>query len=165
MGDGMDENSVLGPLQNKQQFDIVSNLVNDARDNGATILCGGDPQGGNNYFYPVTMVGDAVDGMRLVDEEQFGTALPIIRYSNLNDAITAANGLEYGLAASVWGQDKDQCMEVAAQLEAGTVLINKHGDIAPHVPFGGIKGSGLGVEFGEEGLEAYTYIKVINAAA
>ncbi len=165
MGDGMDENSILGPLQNKQQFDIVSNLVNDARDNGAKVLCGGDPQGGNNYFYPVTIVGDAVDGMRLVDEEQFGTALPIIRYSDVDDAIAAANGLDYGLDASVWGHDKDQLADVAGQLEAGTVLINKHIGIAPHVPFGGIKGSGLGVEFGQEGLEAYTYIKVINAAA
>jgi len=121
--------------------------------------------GGKNYFYPVTIVGDITDGVRLVDEEQFGTALPVIRYTNVDDAIAAANGLDFGLDASVWGHDKTQCAEVAAQLEAGTVLINKHADIAPHVPFGGIKCSGIGVEFGEEGLAAYTSIKIINAAA
>jgi len=165
MGDGMDENSVLGPLQNKMQFDKVVDLVNDAKVNGATIHCGGEPLGGKNYFYPVTIVGDITDGVRLVDEEQFGTALPVIRYTNVDDAIAAANGLDFGLDASVWGHDKTQCAEVAAQLEAGTVLINKHADIAPHVPFGGIKCSGIGVEFGEEGLAAYTSIKIINAAA
>ena len=165
MGDGMDENSVLGPIQNKQQFDKLSELVEDARANGASILCGGEPTGGNNYFYPVTIVGDIADGTRLVDEEQFGTALPVIRYSKVEDAIAAANGLEFGLDASVWGHDKAACAEVAAQLEAGTVFVNKHAEIAPHVPFGGIKCSGVGVEFGEEGLAAYTSIKVINTAA
>lgn len=165
MGDGMDENSVLGPLQNKRQFDRVVELVEDARSAGATVLCGGEPRGGNNYFYPVTFVGDISDGTRLVDEEQFGPVLPIIRYSDLDDAIARANGTEFGLDASVWGTDREATAEVAAQLEAGTVFINKHADIAPHVPFGGIKCSGLGVEFGEEGLAAYTAIKVINAAA
>lgn len=165
MGDGMDENSQLGPLQNKKQFDHVIDLVEDAKARGATIHCGGEPSGGNNYFYPVTIVGDIEDGARLVDEEQFGTALPIIRYSSLDDAIEKANGLEFGLDASVWGTDKAETRRVAGELEAGTVFINKHAEIAPHVPFGGIKCSGLGVEFGEEGLEAYTSIKVINAVA
>lgn len=165
VGDGMQEDSVLGPLQNERQFNKVVELVDDARASGASVLCGGEPMGGNNYFYPVTMVGDIADGSRLVDEEQFGPVLPIVRYSKVEDAIAAANALEFGLDASVWGHDKAACADVAAQIEAGTVFINKHADIAPHVPFGGIKCSGLGVEFGEEGLAAYTSIKVINAAA
>ncbi|HEX7063404.1 MAG TPA: aldehyde dehydrogenase family protein, partial [Woeseiaceae bacterium] len=70
-----------------------------------------------------------------------------------------------GLDASVWGSDPEETSRVAARLEAGTVWINKHAEIAPHVPFGGIKCSGIGVEFGEEGLAAYTSIKVINRAA
>jgi acyl-CoA reductase-like NAD-dependent aldehyde dehydrogenase len=69
------------------------------------------------------------------------------------------------LCASVWGSDGQRTRNVAAELEAGTVYINKHAEVAPHVPFGGIKCSGLGVEFGQEGLEAYTTIKIINAAA
>ena len=103
--------------------------------------------------------------MRIVDEEQFGPVLPIIRYSDVNEAVARANGLDYGLDASVWGTDKDELQRVAGLLEAGTVYINKHAEIAPNIPFGGIKCSGLGVEFGEEGLAAYTSIKVINAAA
>ena len=88
-----------------------------------------------------------------------------MRYTDVDDAVQRANGLDFGLDASVWGTNREQTRRIAAQLEAGTVYVNKHADIAPHVPFGGIKCSGIGVEFGEEGLAAYTSIKVINAAA
>ncbi len=165
MGDGMVESNLLGPLQNERQFNRIVELVEDARAQGGTVLCGGEPAAGNGYFYPVTFVTDISDGTRLVDEEQFGPVLPIVRYTDVDDAILRANGLEYGLDASVWGSDPKETSRVAARLEAGTVWVNKHAEIAPHVPFGGIKCSGLGVEFGEEGLAAYTSIKVINAAA
>ena len=165
MGDGMEESSMLGPLQNKRQFDRVVELVEDAKAHGGKVLIGGEATGGANYFYPVTFVTGVSDGVRLVDEEQFGPVLPIITYTDLDDAIRRANGTDFGLDASVWGADRDETARVAAQLEAGTVYENKHADIAPHIPFGGIKCSGLGVEFGEEGLAAYTSIKVINAAA
>lgn len=165
MGDGMEEGSMLGPLQNKRQFDRVVELVEDAKANGGKALIGGEAPGGSNYFYPVTFVTGVSDGVRLVDEEQFGPVLPIITYTDLDDAIARANGTDFGLDASVWGADREETARVAAQLEAGTVYENKHADIAPHIPFGGIKCSGLGVEFGEEGLAAYTSIKVINAAA
>ncbi len=112
----------------------------------------------------MTLVGGLENGVRLVDEEQFGPALPIVRYRRLEDAIAWANETDYGLSASVWGSDRAQLNAVAQQLEAGTVFINKHAEVAPNIPFGGIKGSGLGVEFGLEGLEEYTTIKIINAA-
>ena len=165
LGDGMDENSMLGPLQNEMQFNKVSELVEDAKANGGKIVIGGEATGGNNYFYPVTIVTGVSDGTRLVDEEQFGTVLPIIAYTDLDDAIARANGTQFGLCASVWGDDREKTAEVAKRLEAGTVYENKHADIAPNIPFGGIKCSGFGVEFGEEGLAAYTSIKVINRAA
>jgi acyl-CoA reductase-like NAD-dependent aldehyde dehydrogenase len=165
MGDGMNEANLLGPLQNERQFKRVCELVDDAKTQGAKILTGGKPEGGKNYFYPVTFVTDIADGTRLVDEEQFGPVLPIMRFTDVNDAVRRANGLQFGLDASVWGTDKGETSRVAAQLEAGTVYVNKHAEIAPHVPFGGIKCSGIGVEFGEEGLAAYTSIKIINAAA
>ena len=165
MGDGMDENTRLGPLQNERQFRRVIELVEDAKRHGGQMLLGGEPLTGPGYFYPVTLVGGLENGVRLVDEEQFGPALPIMRYSKLEDAVAWANDSDYGLSASVWGTDRAQLSAVAKQLEAGTVFINKHAEIAPNVPFGGIKGSGLGVEFGEEGLEAYTNIKIINAVA
>jgi acyl-CoA reductase-like NAD-dependent aldehyde dehydrogenase len=165
MGDGMQAGNLLGPLQNERQYKRVIELVDDAKRRGGKCLLGGEPASGPGYFYPITLMTGIEDGVRLVDEEQFGPVLPIIRYRDLDDVIRRANGTEFGLDASVWGSDKAQLAQVAARLEAGTVFINKHADIAPHVPFGGIKCSGLGVEFGEEGLEAYTTIKVINAAA
>lgn len=165
MGDGMEEDSMLGPLQNERQFKRVIELVEDAKANGGTCVTGGEAQGGPNYFYPVTFVTGISDGVRLVDEEQFGPVLPIITYTDIDDAVARANGTQFGLDASVWGTDADETSRVAAELEAGTIFINKHAEIQPHVPFGGIKCSGLGVEFAEEGLAAYTSIKIINKAA
>ena len=164
MGDGMQPGTQLGPLQNERQFRKVIELVEDAKRHGGDILLGGEAQQGPGYFYPVTLVGGLENGVRLVDEEQFGPALPIVRYRRLEDAIAWANDTDYGLSASVWGSDRAQLNAVARQLEAGTVFINKHAEVAPNIPFGGIKGSGLGVEFAQEGLEAYTTIKIINAA-
>jgi acyl-CoA reductase-like NAD-dependent aldehyde dehydrogenase len=165
MGDGMEEGNLLGPLQNERQFKRVIELVEDAKANGGKCVIGGEPMGGPNYFYPVTFVTGISDGVRLVDEEQFGPVLPIITYTDVEDAIRRANGLEFGLDASVWGSDAQETARVASKLEAGTVYVNKHAEIAPNVPFGGIKCSGLGVEFAEEGLAAYTSIKIINTAA
>ena len=165
VGNGMDTSTRLGPLQNERQFNRVIELVEDAQSNGATALTGGGARGGKNYFFPVTFMTGIAEGVRLVDEEQFGPVLPIIRYTDLDDAIARANGTDFGLGASVWGTDSAQTAAVSQRLEAGTVYINKHADIAPHVPLGGIKCSGIGVEFAEEGLAAYTSIKVINAPA
>ena len=113
---------------------------------------------------PYTLVADVADGMRIVDEEQFGPLLPIIKYSDLDDAIARANGLETGLGGSVWSSNPERGADVAAKLECGTAWVNSHGGIAPNVPFGGVKCSGIGVEFGEEGLQEYTTIQIINVA-
>ena len=95
-------------------------------------------------------------------QEQFGPALPIIKYSDLDEAIAMANGLDVGLGASVWSSDPDAAFEVAQRIEAGTVWINKHGAVDPRVPFGGIKSSGYGLEFGVEGLKSVAAPKVIS---
>lgn len=163
MGVGLDENNVLGPLQNKQQYDIVARLVQAAKDGGATVLVGGDPQEGQSgYFYPTTIVVDIDNDNPLVAEEQFGPALPIIKYTDLDQAITWANELEVGLGSSVWGSDLDEAKRVAARLEAGSTWINKHGAIDPRVPFGGVKKSGYGLEFGLEGLKQVSVPHVIS---
>ncbi len=162
VGDGLSEDSVLGPVQNRMQYQKVKDLVNDAKGRGGRILIGGnsdDNAPGN--FYPVTLVADLNNGDRLVDEEQFGPALPIIKYSDLDEVIRRANDNPNGLGGSVWGRDIAKAKKVASQLECGSVWINKHGAIQPNVPFGGVKGSGLGVEFAEEGLAEYTTIQVI----
>ena len=162
MGNGMEEGVVLGPVQNQMQFNKVKELVEDAKANGADIIQGGSPIEGNGYFYPITLVGDIDNGSRLVDEEQFGPVLPIIKYKTLEEAIQKANDTDTGLGGSVWGDNLEEAAKVAAKIETGTVWINQHGAIHPMVPFGGVKDSGYGVEFGVEGLKAVTQPQVIS---
>jgi acyl-CoA reductase-like NAD-dependent aldehyde dehydrogenase len=163
MGIGLDEENVLGPLQNQMQWDIVSRLVEDAKCRGARIVTGGDPDlEAPGYFYPKTLVADIENSASLVQEEQFGPALPIIRYSDLDQAVEWANGVDVGLGASVWSADRDKARAIAARIQAGTVWINSHGGIDPLVPFGGAKHSGYGLEFGVEGLKAVSVPQVIT---
>jgi len=162
-GPGLDENSALGPLQNQMQWNVVNRLVEDAKTRGARLVMGGDPDTGRpGYFYPKTLVADIGNDAPLVQEEQFGPALPIIRYTDLEQAIEWANGVDVGLGASVWSADRDRAKEIAARLEAGTVWINSHGGIHPMVPFGGAKHSGYGLEFGVEGLKSVSVPQVIS---
>jgi len=161
MGDGVAESSALGPVQNKMQFDIVSSCVEDARAKGGRVLLGGNPSNGPGYFYPVTLVADVDHGCKLVDTEQFGPALPIIRYSTVAEAIAKANDSTMGLGGSVWGTDLAKAKDVAGKLECGSVWINRHGMIQPNAPFGGIKQSGFGVEFGAEGLKEFTTVQTV----
>jgi acyl-CoA reductase-like NAD-dependent aldehyde dehydrogenase len=162
MGDGLQPNIAMGPIQNRMQFDKVNRLVEEARAAGATIVCGGQPKAGPGNFYPLTLVTDISDGASLVDEEQFGPVLPIIKYRTVDEAIANANRLDAGLGASVWSTHIENAKAVASRVQAGTVWINQHGAIHPMVPFGGIKGSGWGVEFGAEGLKAVTQPQVIS---
>ncbi|MCH6471573.1 aldehyde dehydrogenase family protein [Sinomonas terrae] len=163
MGPGLQEGNVLGPLQNQAQFDIVKDLVDDARTRGARIVAGGEPAPDlGPLFYRATVVADIEDGARLVDEEQFGPAIPVIKYTDVDDAIRRANASEQGLGASVWSDDADAAVAVAKLLQAGTVWINQHGTLNPQVPFGGTKQSGYGQEFGVAGLKAVAAPKVIT---
>jgi acyl-CoA reductase-like NAD-dependent aldehyde dehydrogenase len=163
MGIGLEDGNVLGPLQNQSQFDIVKGLVDDARGRGARIVTGGEPATDlGPLFYRATVVADIKDGARLVDEEQFGPAIPVIKYTDVDDAIRRANASEQGLGASVWSNDVDAAVEVAKRIQAGTVWINQHGALNPEVPFGGTKQSGYGQEFGAAGLKAVAAPKVIS---
>lgn len=163
MGNGLDENNVLGPLQNQNQFDIVQRLVDDAVKRGARIVAGGAPAPElGPLFFRATVVADIEDGAALVDEEQFGPAIPVIRYTYIDEAVRLANASEQGLGASVWGNDPDAAVQVAKRLQAGTVWINQHGALNPMVPFGGTKASGYGQEFGVAGLKAVSASKVIS---
>ncbi|MBL4612284.1 MAG: aldehyde dehydrogenase family protein, partial [Emcibacter sp.] len=161
MGNGLDENMILGPVQNEMQYNKVKNLVDDAVANGARVLLGANPESGPGYFYPTTLLADVSDGTRIVDEEQFGPALPIIKYSNIDDVIALANASDNGLGGSIWSNDIALAKSLANRLECGSVWINKHGMIQPNVPFGGVKSSGIGVEFGVDGLKEYTTIQAV----
>ncbi|MEN9704582.1 MAG: hypothetical protein RLZZ393_461 [Pseudomonadota bacterium] len=156
MGDGKDESVQLGPIQNQMQFDKVTRFVEEAKKAGGRVLCGGAPLGGKGYFYPITFVADIKEGTPLVDEEQFGPALPIIRYTDIEDAMRRANADPLGLGGSVWGADTAKAKQLAQRLECGITWVNKHGGIQPNTPFGGVKQSGIGVEFNVDGLKEYT---------
>jgi len=161
--DGLKQGAQIGPLQNKAQYDKVLAIIEEARADG-TIIAGGDVLDRPGYFIRPTIVRDIADGSRLVDEEQFGPVLPIIRYDDPEDALARANASEMGLGGSIWSADREAAHSLAARMEAGTVWINKHLDFGPIIPFGGAKQSGLGVEFAQEGLHEFTQVHVINEA-
>ena len=162
VGDGLAEGTTFGPVQNKKQLDLVAALVDDAREQGANVLSGGSRSDSAGYFYPPTIIAGAKAGMRVVDEEQFGPVLPVISYSDLDDAIAQANASNVGLGGSVWSSDLDKAQQIASKLECGTAWINGHAEVLPHAPFGGCKMSGFGVEFGLQGLLEYTQPQTIN---
>ena len=160
-GNGLDADVDFGPVQNREQLDYVCELADDARANGARFLSGGEAMTGPGYYYPITLVANVSDGVRLVDEEPFGPILPIIRYSDVDDAIRRANDSPNGLGGSIWSQNLELAQQLASRLECGTVWINNHAAIQPNVPFGGIKRSGFGVEFSTHGLKEYTSIQSV----
>lgn len=162
VGHGLDPKSNIGPLTNRSQQQYVKELVDDARDNGARVLIGGEEGIEKGFFYLPTLVADVTNETRLVEEEQFGPALPIIKYSTVEEALQYANAFDVGLGGSVWGPDRDEAVKIAGRMECGTVWINQHGGLNPMAPFGGIKSSGIGVEFGVEGLKEYTTIQVVH---
>ncbi|MGB5949676.1 MAG: aldehyde dehydrogenase family protein [Parvibaculum sp.] len=163
VGDGLKQGTQLGPLQNRMQFEKVKELIDEARKDGKVIAGGTLPEQ-SGYFIRPTIVRDITDGARLVDEEQFGPVLPVIKYSDPEDAVARANASPYGLGGSIWSSNPDRAYALADKMESGTVWVNKHAELAPNIPFGGAKQSGLGTELGEEGLAEFTQLKIINIA-
>lgn len=162
VGNGMDEGIELGPVQNLAQLQKVQELADDARSTGANILVGGSVKDGKGFFFPPTIVADISDGSRLVDEEQFGPILPVIKYSDIDEVIKRSNQNQSGLGGSIWSSDLALAKSLASRMETGSVWINDHGSIQPNAPFGGVKQSGIGVEFGQYGLEEYTSLQTIK---
>jgi acyl-CoA reductase-like NAD-dependent aldehyde dehydrogenase len=166
VGDGFTEGVRLGPINNKPQFDRVSGLVSEAVANGARVTAGGKQLAGPGYFYAPTILADISDGAKIVDEEQFGPALPVIPFSDEEDAVRRANATNYGLTASVWSSDTQRAYELAGTLDCGQVSINCHGGGArPDLPFGGHKWSGIGVENGIWGFREFTETQVLTVPA
>lgn len=154
----------FGPIQNKPQYEKVCTIAREAKDSGARFLTGGEPASGAGYFFPVTIVADIADDTRLVAEEPFGPILPILKFSDVEDALRRANDSNNGLGGSVWSSDIAAASALASRLECGTAWVNSHATIQPNMPFGGVKESGLGVEFGRYGLEEYTNIQSLYIA-
>lgn len=163
VGEGANPDTDIGPIQNKRQYDRVLSLLSSARQEGS-IAAGGAALDGSGYFVQPTVVRDVDNGARIVDEEQFGPILPLIKIPSAEEGIKRCNASEYGLGASVWTKDYDRGLDLAGQIESGTVWLNKHADIGPHIPMAGCKQSGLGVEQAQEGLNEYAQLQVINTA-
>jgi acyl-CoA reductase-like NAD-dependent aldehyde dehydrogenase len=162
VGDGAQKGTRLGPVANRRQLARVSGLVSDALAHGAVAAAGGTPLGRPGFFYAPTVLAEVHDGVRVVDEEQFGPVLPVVPYTSLDEAVDRANGTEYGLTASVWSADPDRAAAVARRLDAGQVSVNVHaGAVRPELPFSGHKSSGIGVENGLWGLYEYTDLNVV----
>lgn len=164
VGDPLQREDVqLGPLATSFQRERVAGLVEDALSHGGKAVVGGKPVHGAGFFYEPTVLTGVDDGVRIVDEEQFGPALPVVTYRDLDDALARANAGTYGLGASVWTSDLQRGAEVASEIDAGSTWINTHAALAPEVPFGGHGWSGVGVENGPWGLYGFTDIQVVHS--
>jgi acyl-CoA reductase-like NAD-dependent aldehyde dehydrogenase len=163
VGDGLEQGTTIGPIQNKAQFEKVKAFLETARADG-TIIAGGEVLERDGYFLRPTVVRDVSDGHTIVDEEQFGPILPVIPFDDVEDVIARANRSDYGLGGSVWSKDIARAAAIAGRIESGQVWVNQHVAIGPHIPMAGFKNSGLGVEQSVEGLAEYAQIQVINVA-
>jgi len=163
VGDGSQQGTGVGPIQNKKQYERVLELIKDAKDNGYKFLTGGDKDpSGTGYYVPITILDNPPEDARIVAEEQFGPVMPLMKFESVDEVIERANNSEYGLAGAVWTKDTDKGVEIAEQLETGTVWINEFMQLSPFAPFGGHKQSGFGAEYGIDGLKEFTYPQVIT---
>ena len=162
IGDGAEQGTQIGPINNKPQYDRVLDLIRDSRAQGHTFLIGGEAPDTPGYFIPVTIIDNPPEDSRIVQEEQFGPVLPLIRFDDVEDVIAKANATDYGLGASVWGGDEDRAFAIAERIASGTVWVNETQHLTPFAAFGGMKQSGLGVEGGLDGLFEYTNAMTIT---
>lgn len=164
LGHGLESQTTMGPMHNASQLTYVRELVDAAVGQGAQIAHGGRPGCPlPGHFLEPTVVTGVGPRMRLVAEEQFGAALPIVEYQDLHDLVDELNSQPFGLGASVWADDVDDASRVGEGLDVGTVWINQHTVVEPDAPFGGWKSSGVGRERGQWGLDAYLEQRTINA--
>ncbi|WP_370402148.1 aldehyde dehydrogenase family protein [Sulfitobacter sp. JB4-11] len=161
--DGLKQGATMGPLQNEAQFKKVKALIKSAKKDGE-VLSGGVVKGKKGYFVKPVIVKNVKDGDDIVDKEQFGPVLPVIKFSDIKKVAKQANASDYGLGGSVWSKNTAKATRIASTIQSGSVWVNQHINIGPHIPMAGFKASGLGVEQSDEGLEEYTQIQVMNVA-
>ena len=161
VGDGAEQGTQLGPINNRQQYERVLDLIRDARDRGYTFLLGGEASDAPGFFVPITIIDNPPEDSRIVQEEQFGPILPLLKFSDVEDVVARANASEYGLGASIWSGDDEAAYALAARIQSGTVWVNETQHLTPLAAFGGMKQSGIGVEGGLEGLLEYTNAQTV----
>jgi aldehyde dehydrogenase len=166
IGDGLDPQVSMGPLNNRQQHEVVTDLVQASRDEGAQVRTVGefvDVDEADGYFLRPTIVTGLTQQSRLVQEEQFGPAVPIVAFDTEDEVVALANDTEYGLAASVWSADVEHAFDLARRIHAGSVFVNIHrvGASDPSMPFGGFKQSGIGRGHGEIALDEASELQIL----
>lgn len=164
LGDGLDPDVGIGPLQNRMQYDKVRGFLAQAREDGGRILAGDAPIPNAGFFIAPTIVRDLPETAQLVQEEQFGPVLPVQAYGEIDEVVAFANASDLGLGGSIWTSDIARGLSVAARIETGTIWVNRHMSLPLDVPFGGAKQSGLGLQNGVEGMEDFTQLRIVNAA-
>jgi aldehyde dehydrogenase (NAD+) len=165
LGDPLGPETDMGPVAIREQFEKISQYVAIAQEEGAAVATGGrapdDPGLRDGYFFQPTVLTDVRNDMRVAQEEIFGPVLAVIPFEDEADVIRQANETEFGLASGIWTTDLGRAHRVAKALRAGTVWVNTYRAIAPAVPFGGYKASGLGRESGLESLDEYLETKSV----
>ncbi|HXQ60360.1 MAG TPA: NADP-dependent succinic semialdehyde dehydrogenase [Acidimicrobiales bacterium] len=161
VGDPMEPATEIGPLALASGRDDVAGLVDDARDKGAHILCGGAPIDGPGYFYPPTVITGITPAMRVNSEEVFGPVALLYRVDSADEALRQANDTGFGLGASVWTDDPDERRLFVEGLDAGMVFLNAMVASTPELPFGGTKRSGYGRELAALGIREFCEAKSV----
>ncbi|MBU1286094.1 MAG: NAD-dependent succinate-semialdehyde dehydrogenase [Alphaproteobacteria bacterium] len=165
MGDPMKEDTQLGPVSSKDQFDTLSEQVSKSVEGGAELLCGGKPQEGKGQYYPPTVLANCKPGTPAYDDELFGPVASIIKAKDDEDAMRIANDSRYGLGGGIFTKDEEKAIALARDhFDTGMVRINSFGTADPNMPFGGVKNSGYGREHGGFGMKEFVNAKAIYLA-
>jgi len=164
LGDGLEEETTMGPMANIRRIDSMENFVQDAVKSGAQLLTGGKRWGDIGYFWEPTILVDVPEESEIMREEPFGPVAPIISFDSLEEAIEKANSLSYGLAAYVFTQSDKTTEILVESLETGGIAVNSAAPVPSDLPYGGFKDSGYGYEGGIEGVEAYLHKKLVSLA-
>ncbi len=164
LGDGLEEETTMGPMANIRRIDSMENFVQDAVKSGAQLLTGGKRWGDVGYFWEPTILVDVPEESVIMREETFGPVAPIIPFDSLEEAIEKANSLSYGLAAYVFTKSDKTTEILVESLESGGIAVNSAAPVPSDLPYGGFKDSGYGYEGGIEGVEAYLHKKLVSLA-
>ncbi|MEV5848643.1 aldehyde dehydrogenase family protein [Streptomyces sp. NPDC051985] len=166
VGDPWDERTFMGPVISAAHRARIESRVESALGEGATVVAGGGrPETGRGWYLNPTLLTGVGNDSRICQEEIFGPVAVVLPYRDIDEAVGIANDSDYGLAGAVWGTDRDRCFEVASRIRAGTVIVNGGGPVRPDAPISGWKQSGLGREFGEEGIHAFLDSQHIQTAS
>ncbi|MFL9944175.1 NAD-dependent succinate-semialdehyde dehydrogenase [Paraburkholderia graminis] len=160
--DGLSEQATMGPLANGRRVDAMEQLTGEALAKGATVLCGGQKLKRPGNFFPPTVIVDAPDHCRVMNEEPFGPIAPVTRFSTIDEVVTRANSVPFGLAAYIFTESLSNARYATSRLEAGMINVNHFGIALAETPFGGVKDSGIGLEGGMETFDGYLVTKFVT---